>query len=329
MVVAKPTNDELREKIRELVPRVDLDTMGVKAFVKLLSKEFEDVDLKPRKDFIKQALSEVINEQTAAKNEEEEDEESEADEEESSSEDEDEPVARSPAAKKKRGKSAKRSGGGGGGGLAEVKEISDKLAAFLGQGKMMSRTSIVKQLWEYIRENELQNPSNRREIILDEAMRRVFDCERFTMFTMNKYVSAHVHPFKPVDLTTPSKASAAKKRKAKGKTGSSSKKKRKAGTQPPYRLSEDLQAIVGTDILPRPQVVSKIWEYIKANNLQNENDKREILCDDKLQRIMKTRKITMFQMNVHIGEHLIEKLDRSQYQHEAAANSFSDGDDSD
>jgi upstream activation factor subunit UAF30 len=81
---------------------------------------------------------------------------------------------------------------------------------------------------------------------------------------------------------------------------------------------------VGTDILPRPQVVSKIWVYIKANNLQNEKDKREIICDDKLQAIFRKKKISMFKMNAEYGRHLLEKVDRSEYQHEEANGSDSE-----
>jgi upstream activation factor subunit UAF30 len=301
MVAINPTNDELREKIKAMVPKVDLETMGMKAFIKLLSKDL-GVDLKPRKDFIKQTLTEAIN----GAEEEEEIEANDESEEEEESEDE----VSAPKAKKSNG----GKDGRGGGGLAQRKEISDKLAAFLNKGKIMARTDIVKELWNYIRENNLQNPSNKREIILDEAMQKVFECKMFTMFTMNKYIGAHIDPFKPVDLTPTPKASAQKKRKASKDSGSP--KKRKVGTQPPYRLSEELQAIVGTDILPRPQVVSKIWTYIKANNLQDENDRREIICDAKLKKIMKKDKISMFQMNVHIGAHLLEKLDKSEYQHD-------------
>jgi upstream activation factor subunit UAF30 len=145
------------------------------------------------------------------------------------------------------------------------------------------------------------------------------------MFTMNKYVGAHIHPFKPVDLTSSSKTASRRRsttttttKKRKGKTAGNAKKKRKTGSQPPYRLSPELQDIVGTDSLPRPQVVSKIWTYIKANNLQNENDKREIICDEKLLKIIKKPKISMFQMNACITEHLIEKLDKSAYHHEGS-----------
>jgi upstream activation factor subunit UAF30 len=107
-----------------------------------------------------------------------------------------------------------------------------------------------------------------------------------------------------------------KKKKRKAPSSSSKKPtKRKAGTQPPYRLSEELQEIVGEPVLPRPQVVSKIWSYIKEHQLQNEQDRREILCDDLLFAVMKKPKVSMFQMNQLITPHLLEKADRSEYVH--------------
>ena len=262
-----PTDEELCENIRSILPQVDLRKTGVKKFVKLLSKKL-GVDLKPRQNFIKQALTEAINSM-------ESEDESGAEESSVDSDAESADVATTTKRKK------------GAGGLSAPKEITDALAAFLGKGKLISRTEIVKMLWEYIREHNLQNPENKREIFLDAAMRSVFHCKTFTMFTMNKYISAHVHPFKPVDLTT--NTTPPKKRKSPG-AKSSEKKKRKVGTQPPYRLSPALVDIVGKEILPRPQVVSELWTYIKANDLQNPSDRREILCDDKLKLIFEGKK---------------------------------------
>jgi len=54
--------------------------------------------------------------------------------------------------------------------------------------------------------------------------------------------------------------------------------------QKPLQPSQDLAAVVGPDPLPRGKVVSKVWAYIKANNLQNPQNKREIVADDKLRR---------------------------------------------
>jgi upstream activation factor subunit UAF30 len=47
-----------------------------------------------------------------------------------------------------------------------------------------------------------------------------------------------------------------------------------------------------------------MWEYIKKNNLQNPENKREILADDKLQPIFGKPKVTMFEMNKHLAQHL-------------------------
>jgi chromatin remodeling complex protein RSC6 len=51
-------------------------------------------------------------------------------------------------------------------------------------------------------------------------------------------------------------------------------------------------------------VVSKIWDYIKKNNLQNPQNKREIVADDKLQAVFGKKKVSMFEMNKHIAQHL-------------------------
>lgn len=54
------------------------------------------------------------------------------------------------------------------------------------QAPKLSRPQVVKQLWVYIKENELQNPSNKREIICDTKLKAVFGVEKIDMFTMNK-----------------------------------------------------------------------------------------------------------------------------------------------
>jgi chromatin remodeling complex protein RSC6 len=51
--------------------------------------------------------------------------------------------------------------------------------------------------------------------------------------------------------------------------------------------------------------VSKVWDYIKSNNLQNPENKREIIADDKLQAIFGGKdKVSMFEMNKHLSNHL-------------------------
>src|SRR3954466_13757597 len=74
--------------------------------------------------------------------------------------------------------------------------------------------------------------------------------------------------------------------------------------QQPLRPSEALAAVVGPGPLPRGEVVSKVWDYIKSHNLQNPENRREILADDKLKRVFDKDKVTMFEMNKHLSRHL-------------------------
>lgn len=143
------------------------------------------------------------------------------------------------------------------------------------------------------------------EILLDGPMKGVFGCDSFTFFTMQKYIGAHIHPFKPVDLeTSPRKRKAAPRKKPASDT-----KKRKGPKQPIWILSQDLTAIVGQDRMSRPKVVQKIWEYIRAHDLQNPKDKRQIICDTMLQKVMKKSKVTMFNMNAALSAHFLEKVE--------------------
>ena len=68
--------------------------------------------------------------------------------------------------------------------------------------------------------------------------------------------------------------------------------------------SAELAAITGSQPLPRSEIVSKMWDHIKKNNLQNPQNKREILADDKLKKIFGKDKVTMFEMNKHISKHV-------------------------
>lgn len=155
--MAEPSEAELKAMIREIVKTVDLEKTGVKKFTKLLSMQYGGIDLSHRVKLIKATLTHIINEESSEDDEVEEEEDAEV----------------LPKAKSK------------GGGLAVGKEISDKLAKFLGQGKQMARTEIVKALWTYIRDNNLQNPENKREIVLDKKMKAVFGCDTFTIVSMD------------------------------------------------------------------------------------------------------------------------------------------------
>ena len=78
----------------------------------------------------------------------------------------------------------------------------------------------------------------------------------------------------------------------------------RGGLSRPVTPSPELAAITGSDPLPRSQVVSKMWDYIRSNNLQNPQNKREILADEKLKKIFGTDRCSMFDMNKHLSRHL-------------------------
>ena len=74
--------------------------------------------------------------------------------------------------------------------------------------------------------------------------------------------------------------------------------------QKPLQPSKELAAVVGSDPLPRAQMVSRVWDYIKQHDLQNPENRREILADDKLKPIFGKDKVTMFEMNRYLAQHL-------------------------
>ena len=97
--------------------------------------------------------------------------------------------------------------------------------------------------------------------------------------------------------TAEKKAAAAKKQPSKNQAPGT-------GFNKPVTPSADLAAIVGADPMPRSEVVSKMWEYIKKHELQNPANKREIVADDKLEKVFGAKKATMFEMNKLGSKHL-------------------------
>ena len=68
--------------------------------------------------------------------------------------------------------------------------------------------------------------------------------------------------------------------------------------------SASLAAVVGAKPLPRTEVVKKIWEYIKKNNLQDAANKRMINADEKLRAVFGKKQVSMFEMTKIISQHL-------------------------
>ena len=95
-------------------------------------------------------------------------------------------------------------------------------------------------------------------------------------------------------------ASAKDARAGRGASG----KKVNPALMKPLQPSKELAAVVGSKPLPRPEVVSKVWDYIKKNKLQDPQNKREIMADEKLQAVFGKDAVSMFEMNKHLAQHL-------------------------
>ena len=74
--------------------------------------------------------------------------------------------------------------------------------------------------------------------------------------------------------------------------------------QKPVQLTADLEAVIGKGPMTRAEVTSKVWEYIKANGLQDTKDKRQINPDAKLGAVIGKDQISMFKMTAAVSKHL-------------------------
>jgi chromatin remodeling complex protein RSC6 len=100
----------------------------------------------------------------------------------------------------------------------------------------------------------------------------------------------------------PAKKAAAKKPAA--KKAPAKKRTPNAAFMKPLTPSAALAAVIGSSPMPRTEVVSKMWVYIKKHNLQDKVNKRNINADDKLKAVFGKAQVTMFELASLIGKHL-------------------------
>ena len=105
-------------------------------------------------------------------------------------------------------------------------------------------------------------------------------------------------------MATAKKAAATKAPAKKAASASQTKRPANAAFMKALKPSPELAAVVGTSPLPRTEVVSKLWEYIKKHDLQDAANKRNINADDKLKAVFGKPQVTMFELAKLIGPHL-------------------------
>ncbi|MDY6922523.1 MAG: SWIB/MDM2 domain-containing protein [Pseudomonadota bacterium] len=75
------------------------------------------------------------------------------------------------------------------------------------------------------------------------------------------------------------------------------------GLHRPLTLSKELSDVVGEGPMGRADVVSGLWDYIRKNDLQ---DGQEIRADEKLKAVFHKDRLSMFEMNEILSDHLDE-----------------------
>ncbi|KAG6761448.1 hypothetical protein POTOM_034668 [Populus tomentosa] len=342
------SDSDLVVRLREILRSSDLDTATAGSIRRQLEEDF-GVDLSEKKKFIREQIDtflETLNkgdgqsgnvtENEDNENDTVEDDENENDgikEEEDEEEEEEDSETKESKGSDKTEKVRKR------GGFAKLSSLSPQLQAVVGVPEL-ARTEVVKKLWAYIRENNLQDPKNRKKIKCDEALRAVFHVNSIDMFQMNKALSKHIWPLTGENGTFLNKLFSfvsfcggqwvilenirisiafsfhyieylwlfyglndliLSSRSAKV---DEDVKKRGGGFTKLCSLSPQLQEFVGVPELARTGVVKKLWAYIREKNLQDPKNKRNIICDESLRSIFDVDSIDMFQMNKALTKHI-------------------------
>jgi chromatin remodeling complex protein RSC6 len=108
---------------------------------------------------------------------------------------------------------------------------------------------------------------------------------------------------KKVAKKAPAKKAAPKK-VAKKAVAKKVARKPNAAFMKPLTPQGPLAAIIGAVPMPRTEVTSKIWAYIKKNKLQDAVNKRMIIADDKLKALFGKAKADMFELTKYVSKHL-------------------------
>ncbi|KAK3023976.1 hypothetical protein RJ639_042866 [Escallonia herrerae] len=310
------SDSELVGRLREFLSTSDLNTTTTAIVRRRLEEEFQ-IDLSDKKAFIREQVDLYLESQLdkAAVEEEEEvdvdidgagsdgddgvkaksEGEEEQAEEEEEEEEEEEGTSNGRGASKRGSRKKNETVKKRGGGFTKLCSLSPQLQRFTGTHEL-ARTEVVKQLWSYIRENNLQDPNNRRDILCDEMLRDLFGVDSINMFQMNKALAKHIWPLgSDGDSDVP-------KRKEKRQKGGNS------GFLAPLPLSDALVKFLGTgeSALARSAVVKRIWDYIKQNDLQDPSDKRRIICDQKLKELFDVDSFNGFTVSKLLKTHFVK-----------------------
>ncbi|KAG7649065.1 SWIB domain [Arabidopsis thaliana x Arabidopsis arenosa] len=323
------SDSDLVTQLREILRSSDLETT-TPASVRRQLEVYFGVELTDKKAFVREQIDAFLESDALLESKpEQEEEDCNGDQNDEEGSENDDDKTELPVKAKKRG-----------GGFNKICQLSPQLEKFLGTSQL-ARTEVVKKMWSYIREHDLQDPTNRRNILCDESLHSLFRVKTINMFQMNKALAKHIWALndgdgcaknvkeEDVDETSGERDekdvkieealenneeesreeedhSVRKRKRKKRKPAKSEEKPKKkgGGFTKVCSLSPELQAFTGTPQLARTEVVKMLWKYIKENNLQDPSDKRTIICDESLRSLFPLESINMFQMNKQLAKHI-------------------------
>ncbi|RYZ62165.1 MAG: hypothetical protein EOO14_03065 [Chitinophagaceae bacterium] len=121
-----------------------------------------------------------------------------------------------------------------------------------------------------------------------------------------KKTAAKKAPAKTTATKTAGKAAGKTAAKAAPKKAAAKKSTRKpnAAFMAPLQPDDTLAGVVGNKPLPRTEIVKKVWDYIKKNNLQDKTNKRMINADAKTKSLFGKDQISMFELAKIVNNHV-------------------------
>lgn len=197
------------------------------------------------------------------------------------------------------------------------------------EDKAQSRGNVLRCINQYVKDNNLQNPDDRRVFRCDEKLKAVLGVDECTIIGISKHIQPHL--LKPEDLGEHYIQQAEEyereylKRKAREKseelkalrnsdpieessngTSDGRRKNKNGNLFKPVVLSDDLAAVCNARELTRPEVIKKVWAYIRENKLQKERGKA-VKCDALLKKVFGTDELTTTFIMKGITPHLTRK----------------------
>eukprot|EP00252_Welwitschia_mirabilis_P005363 TRINITY_DN15868_c0_g1_i1.p1 TRINITY_DN15868_c0_g1~~TRINITY_DN15868_c0_g1_i1.p1 ORF type:complete len:307 (+),score=80.65 TRINITY_DN15868_c0_g1_i1:335-1255(+) len=300
------SDSEIAERLKEILKTADLTTTTIKSIRRKLEEDL-GIDLSSKKAFIRDQVDYFIAQHQQDDGNAEEDQKQEQ-----QSEDEEHAEAQDEKKPEGEGQSRARQSG-----FTKLMALSSELQSLLGVNEL-PRPQVVKQIWVYIRANNLQDPQNKRKILCDDKLRKVFKKDSVDMFEMNKVLSKHIYPIEDGNGSKDvvPKVKHQKHERNAGSDDAESKSKRqkkekkeanksKSGFCSPLPLSDALVNFLGTgeSELSRAEVVKRIWDYIKEQNLQDPTDKRSVVCDEKLRELFGCERFLGFGVSKLLSAH--------------------------